>query len=62
MKKLMRTLILKSKISKNKKASENSEALILYFGIEIPIFKIIVDVLQEHSAQTAVHYSMVIRM
>ena len=49
-------------IKTKQKASENSEALILYFGIEIPIFQIIVDVLQEHSAKTAVHYSMVIRM
>ena len=32
-----------------KKASENSEALILYFCIEVPIFEIIVDVFQEHS-------------
>ena len=49
-------------IKTKQKASENSEALILYFGIEIPIFQIIVDVFQEHSAQTSVHYSMVVRM
>lgn len=36
-------------IKTKQKASENSEALILYFGIEIPIFQIIVDVFQEHS-------------
>lgn len=36
-------------IKTKQKASENSEALILYFGIEIPIFEIIVDVFQEHS-------------
>ena len=47
---------------KHKKASENSEALILYFCIEVPIFEVIVDVFQEHSAQASVHYSMVIRM
>lgn len=35
---------------KHKKASENSEALILYFCIEVPIFQIIVYVFQEHSA------------
>ncbi len=49
-------------IKTKQKASENSEALILYFCMEIPIFEIIVDVLQEHSAKTSVHYSMVIRM
>lgn len=32
------------KIKTKQKASENSEALILYFCIEIPIFEIIVDV------------------
>ncbi len=50
------------KIKTKQKASENSEALILYFGIEIPIFQIIVDMFQEHSAKTSVHYSMVVGM
>ena len=49
-------------IKTKQKASENSEALLLYFCMEIPIFEIIVDVFQEHSAKTSIHHSMVVRM